>query len=303
MVLSAIIIWLSIAVDRLLGDPPNRFHPTAYLGRFIGWWGIPSLYPQYLERAAGVVGMIVTAFLFTAPFVVFAQYAPFILLIIGTPVLLKLCFAWRCLEEHVTAVRSALATDLSRGREEVRMLVSRETSSLSGEEILSAAYESMSENLVDSIVSPLFYFALFGLGGAAFFRAVNTADAMLGYRDERIRIGWFAARLDDLLGYIPARAAGFLLLCYFWVKGRAGPAYATLIRDAKKRAGFNGGIPLAIIAGGVGVVFEKPGVYTIGDGPRTIEEAGGQIVSAVRAVTIAWAALLSGVMVLITLYF
>ena len=301
MVHAAIILWLSLATDRLLGDPPNRFHPTAYLGRFIGWWGRPSLYPRYLERTAGVAGMVVTSLLFAAPFVLFAHYAPLILFIIGAPVLLKLCFAWRCLEEHVTAVRNALAADLSSGREEVRMLVSRETSSLSKHQILSAAYESMSENLVDSIISPLFYFAFFGLGGAAFFRAVNTADAMLGYRDDRIRIGWCAARLDDLLGYIPARITGFLLLCYFLVRGRAGPAYATLVRDAKKRAGFNGGIPLAIIAGGVGVAFEKPGVYTIGSGRRTIEEAGGEIVSAVRAVTIASAALLSAVTVLIAL--
>ncbi|MDT8357523.1 MAG: CobD/CbiB family cobalamin biosynthesis protein, partial [Methanomicrobiaceae archaeon] len=196
MVHPAIILWLSLAVDRLLGDPPNRLHPTAYLGRFIGWWGRPSLYPRYLERAVGVGGVAVTSLLFAAPFVLFAHYAPLILLIIGAPVLLKFCFAWRSLEEHVTAVRNALATDLSRGREEVQMLVSRETSSLSRVEVLSAAYESMSENLVDSIVSPLFYFALFGLGGAAFFRAVNTADAMLGYRDERVRIGWCAARLD-----------------------------------------------------------------------------------------------------------
>ena len=81
-------------------------------------------------------------------------------------------------------------------------------------DIRSAAYESMTENLTDSIFSPLFYFSLFGLTGAAFFRAANTMDAMLGYRDERIRLGWCSARMDDILNFIPARlpCSSFLLI-------------------------------------------------------------------------------------------
>lgn len=166
------------------------------------------------------------------------------------------------------------------------MLVSRDTSVLSGEQVLSAAYESMTENLVDSIVSPLFYFTIFGLAGAAFFRAVNTIDAMLGYTDERVRIGWFPARLDDLLNFIPARLTGLLLLGYFALKGRFTPAYRVFLRDAKKRPGFNGGIPMAIMAGGAGICFEKPGAYRIGDGARTLAEAGPDLVEAVRVVTL-----------------
>jgi adenosylcobinamide-phosphate synthase len=112
--------------------------------------------------------------------------------------------------------------DAARAR--VGMVVSRDTAHLEREHVLSAAYESMTENLVDSIISPLFYFGFFGLAGAAVFRSVNTMDAMLGYRDERLRIGWFPARADDVLNFIPARVTGIILLAYFAVKGRFAPS-------------------------------------------------------------------------------
>jgi len=274
MVVSALVIWLSLTVDRFFGDPPNFLHPVAYLGKFIGWWGRPELYPLWLQRTSGVLFTIITAVLFALPFCLFESYAPLILIIIAGPFLLKICLSWRCLEEHVESVITALGSGTEEGQKSVRMLVSRDTSLLSDEEVLSAAYESMAENLVDSIISPLFYFTFFGFAGAAFFRAVNTMDAMLGYRDERLRLGWFPARLDDLLNYIPARLAGLMLLLYFAVKGRFSPAWKVFCSDRKKRPGFNGGIPMSIIAGGTGIRFTKPGSYEIGEGERSLKDSG-----------------------------
>jgi adenosylcobinamide-phosphate synthase len=124
-------------------------------------------------------------------------------------------------------------------------------------------------------------------------------DAMLGYRDERERIGWFSARMDDILNYIPARIAGALLLMYFAVRGRLSPAYVAFQRDRSKRPGFNGGIPMAILAGGAGVQFEKPGVYTMGTPERSLEEGGPEIISAVRAVAVVFS--LAVMMVLLLL--
>jgi adenosylcobinamide-phosphate synthase len=157
----------------------------------------------------------------------------------------------------------------------------------------------MSENLVDSIISPLFYFGLFGLLGAAAFRGANTMDAMLGYQDERKQIGWCAARMDDILNFIPARITGGMLLLYYAARGRFTQAYQGLRQDRKKRPGINGGIPMSIIASGAGVRFEKPGIYVMGTGERSLEEGGPEIVWAIRVVTIAFGALVSIVLILL----
>jgi adenosylcobinamide-phosphate synthase len=291
MVLPAVVLWISLGIDRLWGDPPNAYHPTAYLGRFIGWWGRPDLYSPTFQRIAGSIMCCLTAILYTFPFYLVEWYAPGWAYLLLAPFLLKICYAWRCLEDHVNSVVMALNGGMEDGRMSVQMLVSRNTRTLGHEEILSAAYESMTENIVDSILAPLFYFSILGLPGAAFYRAVNTMDAMLGYRDERVRIGWFPARFDDILNYIPARIAGLLLLGYFFIKGRGRAAMDVLHRDRAKRPGINGGIPMAVMAGGVGVTFTKPNTYTIGNGSRTFEEAGKEIITAARAITLMTAVL------------
>ena len=300
MVAAAVVVAASLLVDRLVGDPHSRYHPVALLGRFIGWWGVPGRYPARTQRAFGVAGTLVTAGLFALPFALIQLAAPWYLYLLLAPVLLKVCLAWRSLEEHTLAVARALEEGgIDAGRHQAGMMVSRDTAHLEHEHVLSAAYESMTENLVDSIISSLFYFGFFGLAGAAVFRAVNTLDAMLGYQDERRRLGWFPARADDLLNFIPARVTGIILLAYFAAKGRFAPAYAALRRDAKKRPGFNGGIPMAVIAGGVGIRLEKPGAYTIGDPERTLAEAGAGIISAVRAAVIIFAILEIGALFLL----
>ena len=289
--IAPLVLPLALLVDRVFGDPRTRFHPVALLGRFIGWWGVPSRWPVWSQRGAGTLLWVVSAFLFTLPFFLFQAWSPWYLALLIAPFLLKVCFAWRSLEDHTTAVVNAMNGSIGDAREKVGLLVSRETASLDREHILSAAYESVAENLVDSIVAPLFYFGLAGLPGAAVYRAANTMDAMLGYRDERERIGWFSARMDDILSYIPARITGFLLLLYFACTGSFRPAWETLRRDARKRPGFNGGIPMAIMAGGIGIRFEKPGVYSIGNGIKTLDEGGREIIRAVRVITLVFSLL------------
>ena len=279
-------LWVlaaALVLDRLIGDPHSALHPVALVGRLIGWWGRPGRYPPGFQRAAGVVFWCVTIVVFAAPFFLFLKFAPFIIVIVGAPLLLKCCFAWRSLEDHTTAVVEALHRGTDAGRETVRMLVSRDTSSLSDEQILSAAYESMTENLTDSITAPLFYYSLLGLTGAAVYRAANTMDAMLGYRDERVRLGWWPARMDDVLSFLPARMSVLFLLLYFAARGRYTAAYRMMRRDGRNRPGFNGGIVMAAMAGGIGIRFEKPGVYSIGDAERPLQDGGAGIRSAVRA--------------------
>ncbi|MDU9375831.1 Cobalamin biosynthesis protein CobD [Methanocorpusculaceae archaeon Sp1] len=307
MAFGAITLFFALILDRLIGDPHSRFHPVALLGSLIGLWGRTNYYPKKLERFAGILGWLLTVAAFTLPFLLIClipdQYW-FVQLPLAV-VLLSFCFASRSLEEHVAAVETALAKGDAEGRAAVQMLVSRDTAKLSHEHIRSAAYESAAENLVDSIVAPLFWFAvfelLFGMGivGAALFRAANTMDAMLGYKDDRIRIGWFAARMDDVLAYIPARITGGLLLILFACRGRYKKAVAAYRVDHKKRPGFNGGIPMSLIAGGCGIMFDKPGVYTIGSPERTLAEGGHCIIRILREVTI----LFAGIVIVVLLVF
>jgi adenosylcobinamide-phosphate synthase len=299
MVLAAIVVLASLLVDRALGDPHSGYHPVALLGRFIAWWGVPNRYPIPAQRSVGVILTLATALIFAVPFLLVQLAAPWYLYLVVAPFMLKICLAWRALEEHTSAVVQALNDGLEQARSQAGRMVSRDTTHLEREQVLSAAYESMTENLVDSIISPLFYFGLLGLGGAAVFRAINTMDAMLGYRDERERLGWFPARCDDVLNFIPARITGIILLAYFAAKGRFHQSYTTIRRDASGRPGFNGGIPMAAIAGGVGVRLEKPGVYSIGSPELTLDEAGEEIVNAVRATTIIFALLESAALFLL----
>jgi adenosylcobinamide-phosphate synthase len=286
---AAIVLLAALLVDRLIGDPHSRYHPVALLGSFIGWWGVPARYSPRFQRLAGVVMWVVTVALFALPFLAFSALAPWYLYLLLAPFLLKCCFAWRSLEEHTLAVVAALQEGVGSGREQVQMLVSRDTAQLDREHILSAGYESMTENLTDSIISPLCFFVVFGLAGAAVYRAINTMDAMLGYRDERERIGWCPARMDDIANFIPARITVLLLLVWFAGKGTLADAVRVMRRDGHRRPGFNGGIVMGAMAGGTGTKFEKPGVYTIGDGTRTLDEAGADILTATRAVTLMFA--------------
>lgn len=284
--LPVLVLLAALVVDRLVGDPRSAYHPVALLGRFIGWWGRPDLFSPEIQRFAGVVFWFITVILFALPFYLIDKAGPWFVYLILAPFLLKSCFAWRSLEEHTQAVVAALTNSVENGREQVKLLVSRDTARLGRHHILSAAYESMTENITDSIISPLMFFSVFGLTGAAAFRAANTMDAMLGYRDERERIGWCAARMDDLFNYIPARITVFLLLVYFAFCGRFSPAFRIMRRDGKKRPGFNGGIVMAAMAGGIGIQFEKPGIYSIGDGQRSLDEAGPGIIRAAQAVSL-----------------
>ena len=299
LALVAIVLFAALLIDRLIGDPHSALHPVALIGRFIGWWGKPERYSPKIQRFTGVVLWLVTIVLFAAPFYCFAALAPWYLYLIIAPFLLKSCFAWRSLEEHTLAVVDALKDGVETGREKVKMLVSRSTANLDREHILSAGYESMTENLTDSIISPLFFFCLFGITGAAIFRAANTMDAMLGYRDERECIGWCAARMDDILNYIPARITALLLLLHFAQKGRYSSALRVMRRDGKNRPGFNGGIVMAAMAGGAGVRFEKPGMYTIGDSERTLDEGGADILEATKTVTLMFVLIAVGTLFLL----
>ena len=190
---------------------------------------------------------------------------------IGLGLLLKPLLAWAMLQSEVRAVDAALAESLPAGRERLRWLVSRDVAQLSETQVRESAIETLAENLNDSVIAPLFWFVLLGLPGAALFRFANTADAMWGYRGVYHGRNWewagkWAARADDVLGWIPARLTALLLAV---VAG--GVSWARLRTEARLTASPNSGWPMAAMALGLGVCLHKPGVYALNDGARTPE--------------------------------
>jgi adenosylcobinamide-phosphate synthase len=166
-------------------------------------------------------------------------------------------------------------------------LVSRPTAALGADEVASGAVESVAENLTDALVAPVCFYLLLGLPGAAAYRALNTADAMIGYRDGSLE--WFgkvAARLDDALNFVPARLAALSLVAGAALVGQdARGAWRVLWRDGASTASPNAGRTMAAMAGALGVTLVKPGAYRLGDG-RAV--AAADIARALRV--FAWAA-------------
>lgn len=162
------------------------------------------------------------------------------------------------------------AGDLDGARAAVgRDLVSRPTAGLDAGHVASAAIESVAENLTDAFVAPLCWYLAGGLAGAAVYRAVNTADAMFGYRDGTLEhFGKTSARLDDVLNLIPARLAALALVAGAALAGeRASRAAATACAEHGRTASPNAGWTMAAMAGALGVTLEKPSAYRLGEGP------------------------------------
>ncbi len=207
---------------------------------------------------------------------------------------LKTTFALRGLATAASAVASDLERgDLDAARASVgRDLVSRPTTPLDDTGVASATIESVAENLTDSIVAPLAFYAVLGLPGAALYRAINTADAMIGYRDGDLEhFGKAAARLDDLLNLVPARLAALVLVVGAVVAGAdARRAFAVMRRDRRRTASPNAGWTMAAMAGALDVALEKPGHYVLGDGhpPRARDIA--------RSVSVFWCAAMTAVL-------
>jgi adenosylcobinamide-phosphate synthase len=176
-------------------------------------------------------------------------------LLIG--ILLKPLFAWRMLRDEVYAVEQALGRGVEAGRDRLRHIVGRDVTELSVTVVRESALESLAENLNDSFVAPLFFFCLGGLPGAALYRFANTADAMYGVRGRWEWAGKWAARVDDVLSFVPARLTALLLAIAAW-RWPAG-----LPREARQTASPNGGWPMGMLALALDVRLSRPGYYVL----------------------------------------
>jgi adenosylcobinamide-phosphate synthase len=279
-----IILVLAVVFDFIVGDPPNAVHPVAWMGRIIAVLEKTGLrLGKTGQFIFGIFMTVFTAGLFgTGAYylvrLMASAYDPFQVwmlllfpLVIGF--LLKLTFSVNGLRRTANNIRKLLEMDdLDKTRHELRALVSRDTSKLSPSQISSAAIESVAEGLCDSVIAPLFYFLLLGLPGAFAYRAVNTLDSMIGYRGRYEHLGKFAARLDDVLNFIPARLAALVIIMAARFEGKSKEAWRIARRDRTLTASPNAGWPMAAMAGALDVTLEKPAHYTLGSGREPLPE-------------------------------
>ena len=269
------VVIAALALDAVIGDPDwlwRRFpHPVAWIGSLIGWldralnredWtplqrkiaGVAAVIG--LVCLAGIIGFFLTEVLRT---------------ITGGNLLLALIasilIAQHSLYQHVSRVRTAFASDgLFGARQAVSMIVGRDPDQLDQAGVSRAAIESAAENFSDGIVAPVFWLALFGLPGLLVYKAINTADSMIGHRSERYQwFGWAAARLDDLVNLVPARLSGLLIAIVSPVaNGSIATSFRVMMRDAAQHRSPNAGWPESAMAGALGIALAGPRRYAEG---------------------------------------
>ena len=255
LILPLLLGWL---LDFIFGDPSRLPHPIVWFGKMISW-GEHRLNNGAHRIAKGAV--MAVCFILLVFFLLwgFKRLVPnTILWLILDTVIIFYCLAGTTLIREVREVFLALDRSLEEGRQQVARIVGRDTSQLSAQEVRTAALETLAENLSDGVIAPLFWFALLGTPGMLAYKMVNTLDSMIGYRTERYKdFGCWAAHIDDVANYIPARLTALLmviasgklsLLNFVWKNGR-------------KHASPNSGYPEAALAGILNCRFGGPHYY------------------------------------------
>lgn len=264
------VLLLAVAWDLALGEPPAAVHPVVWMGRTAGFlvkWA-PSGRVAALAYGMGMTILMVAVFAGAAALLLsyLRALSPPAYVLAGA-YLLKSSFSLRELWRAGARMRDVLSRKaLVSARMEVRALVSRDAESLDEPHLVSATVESLAENLTDSLVAPTLFFLLLGVPGALAYRVVNTLDAMIGYRGRYEYLGKAAARLDDLLNYVPARLAALALVAgALPARQDARGAWHIMRRDGGRTESPNAGWTMAAAAGALGLQLEKTGHYRLGE--------------------------------------
>lgn len=287
ILLPALPVILGFLLDCAVGDPYNIPHPIKLIGRLIGT--LEKLVRKRMKnlRLGGVIlGMTVILLSTAVPLALLLVCYHFSLIvgIVAETVLCCYMLAARCLcRESIKVCRAAESGDTEAARKAVSMIVGRDTAVLDRDGIIRAAVETVAENTSDGVTAPLFYMGLGGAVGAFFYKSVNTMDSMIGYNDEKFAdIGRFAAKLDDVLNYIPSRLTAFFMVIAAPISGLDGRnAFRIWRRDRRNHASPNSAQTESACAGALhlrlagdawyfGKLHKKP---YIGDDDRPVETA------------------------------
>lgn len=258
LILPLLLAWL---LDRWLGDPTWLPHPVVAFGRAISFCEhrLNKGRGRFLKGMLTAVVLVALTYLLTCALLRGASFYVSLWLEAALEVILIFfCLAGTTLVREVRDVFRALDRSLEDGRRQVARIVGRDTQALSAQEVRTAALETLAENLSDGVIAPLFWYLLLGVPGMMMYKMINTLDSMIGYRNERYRrFGCFAARLDDVANYIPARLTALLMI---GVSGH--PALWTFVRRyGRAHASPNSGYPEAALAGILDCRFGGPHDY------------------------------------------
>lgn len=300
--LSVFILILSLLLDIMVGDPsPNsplafyyKIHPTVLMGKYIAAleWRLKNTNPRQ-EKIHGVLLGVVTVLTFALPtfLVLWAIWfllgavnfwlAAFVYALVGI-VLVKFTVCIKLETDWAKAAAKAIDEDKLEEARKFAHFSRRDFSNLSGPQVASGIIESMSENIIDFKYSPIIWYCFFGVTGAVAFRAINTLDGMVGFKDkEHINMGWFSANLDHIVNFVPARLTGALIIVSAALLGKDyRAAWKIAKRDHQKTQSRNHGWPMAAMAGALHVELEKPGKYILGDSVEPLD--GGKILEALK---------------------
>ena len=285
---AVLIVVLALLIDRFIGEVPNAIHPLRWMGNLLG--AIDRRIRNRGTRMTSVLGFLsylLVFILFSGVGLLMTTVCRYyvsdivspevgeVLWIVVSAFIFKISFAIFSFRKHCDPIRK----DLDEGRVEdaaakVQMIVSRNTKGMDAEHIASSCCETVSENLVDSVYSPVLYFGLFGIPGAVMFRCANLMDAMWGYLNEKYgRLGFFPAKFDDVLGFITSRVSPYfvalagMILHMDW---RASVPAAKA--EHTKTPSPNSGWSMTAVAAVLGISMEKRGVYVMGTGPMPTTE-------------------------------
>lgn len=285
----AITIVLAYIIDRIVGDPRSFPHPVVWIGKATRLLekGIRKIVKK--EESLKIAGLLFPVLIGGGVYGIVAA----LLYILG------LWNHWLALITEIWLISTTIAAkglgdagleiyrhlkdgDFTKARYSLSMVVGRDTEKLDEEEISRGAVETVAENIVDAIISPLFFALIGGAPLAMMYRAVNTLDSMVGYKNEKYQnLGWASARLDDVLNYIPARLTILFMLLACWLKKLdVKRSWRTIVRDAKGHPSPNSGIPEAAIAGALHIQLGGTNYYggivshraKMGDPERSIQK-------------------------------
>ena len=278
---------LSLAIDVIFGELPTRIHPVVIVGSFIDFF--KKAFLNVKGRISGL--LVVLCVCVVSAIVLYVIYSICsvngILLFIVFTILLSSSFSVNMLLQTAVDVKDALDESIDKARHLVSYLVSRDTEELTESFIVSATIESLTENITDSYIAPVLYYFVFGaiiiyhpfdnclyylLLIPILYRIFNTMDAMLGYQtDELADIGFFPAKIDDILNYIPSRISGMLVVVSAYLLGFDGKnAYRIMRMDARKCPSPNSGYTMATTAGALNIQLIKKDTYILGDDNKDI---------------------------------